>query len=396
MLRPSTSIPRRGRGPLWRDPAIRALVAQAVLLIVLALVIGLLIHNTLLNLEARGIRTGFDFLEGRAGFPISQALLEYTSDSTYGHTFLIGLLNTLLVSALGIVAATLIGFAVGIARLSPNWLLSRLATCYVELFRNIPLLLQILFWYFAVLRSLPSPRQSLSLFDAFYFNVRGMVMPGPETQAGFSATPIALLIAIVVTIGLVIFNRRRQAQTGQRLPVGWIGLGLIAGLPAVVFVLSGSPLHWNVPELTGFNFRGGVQVLPELLALWVALSVYTAAFIAEIVRSGIQSVPHGQVEAANALSLSSGVTLRKVVIPQAMRVIVPQMTSQYLNLIKNSSLATAIGYPDLVAVFAGTTLNQTGQAIEIIAMTMAVYLVISLVVSFLMNIYNARVAIKER
>jgi len=396
MPRSSTTPPRRGRGPLWRNPAVRALIIQAVLFLVLAVFVGYLVHNTLLNLDARGIHTGFGFLEGRAGFSIPQTLVEYTSDSTYGRTFVIGLLNTLLVSALGIVAATLIGFMVGIARLSPNWLLARLATIYVETFRNIPLLVQILFWYYAVLRALPSPRQSLSLFDTFFFNVRGMVMPAPQPLEGFSATPWALLIAVAGAILLGLFAKRRQASTGQALPVYWIGLAIVIGLPLIVFLVTGSPLEWILPEISGFNFHGGINILPELLALWLALSIYTAAFIAEIVRSGILSVSHGQTEAARSLSLPEAITLRKIVIPQAMRVIIPQLTSQYLNLIKNSSLATAIGYPDLVAVFAGTTLNQTGQAIEIIVMTMAVYLVISLTVSFLMNLYNARTLLKER
>ena len=396
MLRPSSSVPRRERGPLWRDPAVRALAAQAVLLAALIAVIVLLVHNTMVNLEARGIHTGFGFLDGRAGFSISQTLIDYTSNSTYGRTFVIGLLNTLLVSALGIVAATIIGFSVGIARLSPNWLLAKLAAGYVELFRNIPLLLQILFWYFAVLRTLPSPRQSLSLFDAFFLNVRGVMLPAPETQPGFGAVWIALLVAVAAAAALAIFARRRQAATGATFPAGWTAAALIVGLPLIVYFISGRPLTWSLPEMMGFNFRGGVHLLPELLALWLALSIYTAAFIAEIVRSGIQAVPKGQTEASQSLSLPGAITLRRVVIPQAMRVIIPQLTSQYLNLIKNSSLATAIGYPDLVAVFAGTTLNQTGQAIEIIAMTMGVYLVISLLVSLLMNIYNARVALKER
>ncbi len=394
MLR--SSIARRERGPLWRDPAFRALVVQVALFLGLAVIIGFLIHNTLANLDARGIRTGFGFLGERAGFTIPQTLIDYTADDSVGRTFVIGLLNTLLVSILGIIAATIIGFAVGIARLSPNWLLAKLATIYVEVFRNIPLLVQILFWYFAVLRSLPSPRQSLSLFEAIFFNVRGLLVPAPQPLAGFAATPWALLVAIVVTAALAIFARKRQAATGKALPIYWLGAAIIIGLPSLVFLITGMPLEWSVPELAGFNFRGGVHVLPELMALWLALSVYTAAFIAEIVRSGIQSVPHGQTEACRSLSLPGGITLRKIVIPQAMRVIVPQLTSQYLNLIKNSSLATAIGYPDLVAVFAGTALNQTGQAIEIIAMTMAVYLVISLAVSLLMNIYNARTLLKER
>jgi len=392
MLRSSS----RERGPLWRDPAFRALLVQGILLLALAAFITMIVSNALANLEARGITTGFGFLGDRAGFSIPQTLIDYSGDSTYGRTFLVGLLNTLLVSIMGIVAATLIGFAVGIARLSPNWLLARLASAYVEIFRNIPLLVQILFWYFAVLQALPSPRQSHSLFEVVFLNVRGLVLPGPLAQPGFAATPVALLVAVAATWWLARFARRRQARTGQPLPVFKLGALLLLGLPALTFVITGMPLEWSIPELKGFNFRGGVTVIPELMALWLALSIYTASFIAEIVRSGIQSVPQGQVEAAKALSLPGGIILRKVVIPQAMRVIVPQLTSQHLNLIKNSSLATAIGYPDLVAVFAGTALNQTGQAIEIVAMTMAVYLLINLVVSALMNLYNARTLLKER
>jgi len=384
------------RVPLWRRPALRALIFQALLLAGLVALIGMMINNALTNLESRGITTGLGFLTERAGFSIPQTLIDYSGDSTYGRTFFVGLLNTLLVSALGIVAATIIGFAVGIARLSPNWLLARLATTFVEIFRNIPLLVQILFWYFAVLQALPSPRQSLSLFEAFFLNVRGITVPAPVAQPGFGFTQLALALAIVVVVSLAFFARRRQVRTGKALPVYRLGAAILIGLPLVVFVVSGAPLSWDVPALKGFNFAGGITVIPELMALWLALSIYTAAFIAEIVRSGIQSVPKGQIEASRAISLPGDITLRKVVIPQAMRVIVPQLTSQYLNLIKNSSLATAIGYPDLVAVFAGTTLNQTGQAIEIIAMTMAVYLTISLVVSALMNVYNARTLLKER
>jgi len=392
MLRSSS----RERGPLWRDPTFRALLVQGILLLALVAFIVMIVANTLANLEARGITTGFGFLNERAGFSIPQTLIAYSGDSTYGRTFLVGLLNTLLVSAMGIVAATLIGFLVGIARLSPNWLLARLATAYVEIFRNIPLLVQILFWYFAVLQALPSPRGSLSLMEVVFLNVRGLVLPDPQAQPGFAATPLALLVAIAATWWLVRFARRRQAATGQALPVFKLGALLLIGLPAAAFLATGMPLTWSIPALKGFNFQGGITVIPELMALWLALSIYTASFIAEIVRSGIQSVPQGQVEAAKALSLPAGIILRKVVIPQAMRVIVPQLTSQHLNLIKNSSLATAIGYPDLVAVFSGTALNQTGQAIEIVAMTMAVYLLINLVVSALMNLYNARTLLKER
>ncbi len=396
MATPSTPPPRGEKPPFWRDPAKRALLFQALMLAGVFAVIGFIVSNTLANLEARGITTGFGFLDDTAGFGIVQSLIEYSPQSSYGRTFVVGLLNTLLVSALGIVAATLIGFLVGIARLSPNWLLARLASAYVEIFRNIPLLLQIFFWYFAVLRSLPSPRQSLSLGEALFLNVRGLVVPDPVGQPGLAWTLWALAAAIIASVVLVRWNRKRQEATGARLPAGWISAAMIVAVPALVFVASGTPLTWELPTLTGFNFRGGITIIPELLALWLALSVYTAAFIAEIVRSGIQAISHGQSEAARALSLSNGLTLRLVVIPQAMRVIIPPLTSQYLNLIKNSSLATAIGYPDLVSVFAGTTLNQTGQAIEVIMMTMLVYLTLSLLVSTFMNWFNARVALTER
>lgn len=392
----SSTPPPRQRPPFWRDPAKRALFFQAVLLAAVFVSIGAIVNNTLNNMQAMGITTGFGFLDDRAGFGIIQSLIDYSPASTYGRTFVVGLLNTLLVSALSIVAATILGFVIGIARLSPNWLLSRLANVYIEVFRNIPLLLQIFFWYFAVLRAMPSPRESLSLGEAIFLNVRGLVIPDPTAQAGLYWTLLALGVAVVVSAVLLRWNRKRQEATGARVPAGWISLALIVGLPLLVFVISGQPLTWQLPELQGFNFRGGITIIPEFTALWLALSIYTAAFIAEIVRSGIQAISHGQTEAARALSLSNGLTLRLVVIPQAMRVIIPPLTSQYLNLIKNSSLATAIGYPDLVAVFAGTTLNQTGQAVEVIMMTMAVYLTISLLVSMFMNWFNARVALVER
>ncbi|HET8790917.1 MAG TPA: amino acid ABC transporter permease [Modicisalibacter sp.] len=395
MARPSTPPPRQ-KPPFWRDPAKRALFFQAVLLLAVVGSIGAIVSNTLNNMQAMGISTGFGFLDDRAGFGIIQSLIDYSPASSYGRTFVVGLLNTLLVSALGVVAATILGFLIGIARLSPNWLLARLASAYIETFRNIPLLLQIFFWYFAVLRALPSPRDSISLGEAIFLNVRGLVMPEPMFQPGLVWTQVAVVVAIIASIVLIRWNRKRQDATGERVPAGWISLGLIIGLPLLVFLISGRPLTWAMPELQGFNFKGGMTIIPEFMALWLALSIYTAAFIAEIVRSGIQAISHGQTEAARALSLSNGFTLRLVVIPQAMRVIIPPLTSQYLNLIKNSSLATAIGYPDLVAVFAGTTLNQTGQAVEVIMMTMAVYLTISLLVSMFMNWFNARVALVER
>lgn len=380
----------------WRDPAKRALLFQLLLLGTVALVLWFMISNTFSNLETRGITTGFDFLDDPAGFAIAQSLIPYSEIDTYGRTFVVGLLNTLLVSFLGIIGATILGFIIGVSRLSSNWLIARLASAYVELFRNIPLLLQMFFWYFAVLRTLPSPRNSVNIGDSAFLNVRGLYLPEPLPGTGFYWVGVALLIAIALSIGLVRWNKRRQEATGKRFAAGWLSLGLILALPVLVFFLLGAPLAWGFPELKGFNFRGGITIIPEFLALWLSLTIYTAAFIAEIVRSGIQAVDHGQTEAAHALGIKNRLTLRLVVIPQAMRVIIPPLTSQFLNLTKNSSLATAIGYPDLVSVFAGTTLNQTGQAIEVISITMLVYLVISLTVSFFMNWFNRRMALVER
>lgn len=382
--------------PFWRDRAKRALIFQFLLITAVIAFLLYIVGNVQANLSARGITTGFGFLDNTAGFGIVQSLIDYSSQSTYGRTFLVGLLNTLLVGGLGVVAATLVGFIIGIARLSPNWLIARLASGYIETFRNIPLLLQIFFWYFAVLRTLPSARDSFSFGEVMFLNVRGLYLPEPLFESGFGLVPLSLVVGVIASVALIILNRRRLDATGKRLPVVWLTLALIIGLPLVVIVATGVPITWDVPELRGFNFRGGVTVIPEFLALWLALTIYTAAFIAEIVRSGIQAISHGQTEAAQALSLPRNLVLRLVVIPQALRVIIPPLTSQYLNLIKNSSLATAIGYPDLVSVFAGTTLNQTGQAIEVIAMTMAVYLSISLLVSMFMNWFNARVALVER
>lgn len=378
------------------DPKVRGIIFQAVAVACVAWMLFYFISNALHNMETRGIATGFAFLENRASFGIAQTLISYSEDDTYGRAFIIGLLNTLLVSVIGIIFATVLGFMVGIARLSKNWLLSRAAAVYIETFRNIPLLLQIFFWYFCVLRNLPAPRQSMSLGDAFFLNVRGLSIPAPVIESGFSFVVGAFIVAIIAIVVLRKWAKKRQYMTGQIFPVFYSGLGLLIGLPLLTFLFSGMPLHWELPELKGFNFRGGFTIIPELFSLAVALTIFTAASIAEIVRSGIMSVSKGQVEAASALGLRGGLTLRFVIIPQAMRVIIPPLTSQFLNLVKNSSLATAVGYPDLVSVFMGSTLNQTGQAVEIIAMTMAVYLTISLVTSALMNMYNAKNALVER
>jgi general L-amino acid transport system permease protein len=378
------------------DPKVRGIIFQAVAVACVAWMLFYFISNALHNMETRGIATGFAFLDNRASFGIAQTLISYSEDDTYGRAFIIGLLNTLLVSAIGIVFATALGFVVGIARLSKNWLLSRAAAVYIETFRNIPLLLQIFFWYFCVLRNLPAPRQSMSLGDAFFLNVRGLSIPAPVIESGFSFVVGAFIVAIIAIVVLRKWAKKRQYLTGQIFPVFYSSLGLLIGLPLLTFLFSGMPLHWELPELKGFNFRGGFTIIPELFSLAVALTIFTAASIAEIVRSGIMSVSKGQVEAASALGLRGGLTLRFVIIPQAMRVIIPPLTSQFLNLVKNSSLATAVGYPDLVSVFMGSTLNQTGQAVEIIAMTMAVYLTISLITSALMNMYNAKNALVER
>ena len=382
---------------LWRDAAWRAILFQLILIVAVVALGGWIVNNTLTNLEHRGISTGFDFLDQAAGFGINQTLVEYDESHSYGRTFLVGLLNTLLVSALGVILATVLGFSIGIARLSSNWLLAKIATVYIEVFRNIPLLLQIFFWYFAVLRILPSPRESFSFLDAFFLNVRGIYMPMPAFETGAGAVVSGLLIAVAAVIALKLISRRQQIKTGRVLPYfAPIAVFLLVACPAFAWMISDVQFHWDLPALKGFNFKGGLEIIPELAALWFALSIYTAAFIAEVVRSGIESVSKGQKEAAAALGLKPAKVLNLVVIPQAMRVIIPPLTNQYLNLIKNSSLATAIGYPDLVNVFAGTTQNQTGQAIEVIAMTMAVYLTISLVVSVIMNLYNRWMALVER
>jgi len=384
------------KSSLLYDPQVRSAVFQVLLVGFLIWLFWTIFQNTLSNLESRGITTGFDFLTNPAGFEILMSLIPYSAASTYGETFLVGLLNTVLVSFLGIIIATVLGFVMGVARLSNNWLVAKIASVYVETMRNIPLLLQIFFWYFAVLQPLPSPRKSLEFAESVFVNNRGLYVPGPIGGDGFNAVLIAFFLGVIGTIVLARWSKKRQEATGQQFPIFYSALGLILGLPLVLFFVLGAPLSWEMPALKGFNFQGGVRVIPELIALLLALSTYTAAFIAEIVRSGIQAVPHGQSEAAASLGVKRSVALRLIIIPQAMRVIIPPLTSQYLNLAKNSSLATAIGYPDIVNVFMGTTLNQTGQAVEIVAMTMAVYLFVSLTISVVMNSYNKAMSLKER
>lgn len=383
------------RASLLYDPKVRGIFFQAVLLIAIVWIAWYATTNAIANLQRQNIASGFGFLDATASFEISQTLISYSPASTYGRAFVVGLLNTLLVAAIGVVLATIIGLLIGIARLSSNWLLRQLATAYVEILRNIPVLLQLVFWYFAVLKALPGPRQSLTFFGAA-LNIRGLFLPRPVFGAGSGAFDAAVIVALIA-IGVVhLWAKRRQVATGQQFPVFWTSLGLLIGLPFLALAATGFPVTFDLPELKGFNYVGGIIVGPELVALVMGLTLYTASYIAEIVRAGIVAVNKGQSEAAHALGLSQGATLRLVVLPQALRVIIPPLTSQYLNLTKNSSLAVAIGYPDLVGVFAGTVLNQTGQAIECILITMGVYLTISLVTSGIMNWFNARVALVER
>ncbi len=381
---------------LFYRPEVRQIIYQVVLVVLLVSGGWWVINNVAENLRRQNIASGFEFLDRTAGFDISQSLIEYSNVSTYGQAFWAGLLNTLLVAALGIVLATILGFLVGIARLSSNWVVAKLATVYVETIRNVPLLLQLMFWYFAVLKNLPAPRQSFALAGGAFLNVRGLYLPAPVPEAGFNVVQIVLLFGVLASIGIYFWARRRQQLTGQQFPILWTSLGLILGLPFIAYLVMGAPLDWQYPVLRGFNFQGGLVMLPEFIALLLGLATYTASFIAEIVRAGILGVPKGQKEAARAVGLSNGQMLRLVVIPQAARIIIPPLTSQYLNLTKNSSLAVAIGYPDFVSVFTGTVLNQTGQAVEVILMTMGVFLTISLLTATFMNWFNRRMALVER
>ncbi|HEY8381736.1 MAG TPA: amino acid ABC transporter permease [Microvirga sp.] len=386
---------------LLYDPRVRGLFYQVLLVAVVAYLFYAAATNAVENLRRARIASGFGFLEVTAGFDISQAFIAFSAaGSTYGEAFIVGLLNTLVVAVIGIFFATILGFLIGIARLSTNWMVAKVAMVYVEIVRNLPLLLQLLFWYNAVLTPLPQPRNSIEMGAGFFINARGLFMPRP-----IYAWDVWILLAVSAAgiVGSLVYRRwakRRQAQTGQQAPIGLVTLGLVLVLPALVWILlaliGANPITFEIPEKGTFNLRGGMQILPEFVALLVGLVTYTAGFIAEVVRAGILAVSKGQTEAAGSLGLKPGQTLRLVVIPQAMRVIIPPLTSQYLNLTKNSSLAVAIGYPDLVQVFMGTVLNQTGQAIEVVVITMGVYLTISLLTSFVMNIYNRRVAIVER
>lgn len=380
----------------YNDPKVRSIAYQVALCVAIAFLVYGAASNAIENLARAKIASGFGFWDNTAGFDISQTLISYSNVSTYGRAFWVGLFNTLLVAGLGIVFATVLGFIVGISRLSKNWLVNKAASFYVETIRNLPLLLQLLFWYNAVLKALPELRESIVIPGGAFLNNRGLFLPQPQFLYGFEAVIAALVVGIGGSIAFTIWARKRQERTGQQAPVFLTALALVIGLPLIVFALKGFPLAFNYPQGGRFNISGGIEVLPEFAALLFGLSIYTAAFIAEVVRAGILAVSHGQTEAAYSLGLRAPPTLRLIVVPQAMRVIIPPLTSQYLNLTKNSTLAVAIGYPDLVQIFTGTVLNQTGQAVEVVAITMAVYLTISLATSLLMNFYNSRIALVER
>lgn len=380
---------------LFYDPKVRGVVTQVLLALLLFFLVLWVIGNTAENLKRSNIASGFDFLKGRAGFDIAQTPIPYNSDSTYLRALYVGVINTLIVSALGIVTALALGFFVGVGRLSGNWLVRSMATVYVEIFRNVPPLLQIFFWYFGVLSVLPQPKQSIALPLDSFLNNRGLFTPRLMWGEGSGLILAGFATAAVIAFFTARWSKKRQQETGRQFPVVLTTAALAIGFPLLAFFLTGMPVEVEAPKLSTFNLSGGMQIKPEFLSLYLALSVYTAAFIAEIVRAGIMGVAKGQTEASQALGLSRSQLLKLVIIPQAMRIIIPPLTSQFLNLTKNSSLAIAIGYPDLVAV-GGTILNQTGQAVEIVAVWMVAYLGISLLTSAFMNWFNAKMALVER
>ncbi len=392
---PVDAVPRPSRPAFWRDPAVRGIAYQILFVGIVVAVGWFLVHNTLVNLDRQNIATGFGFLHREASFAIGESLIPYAPSDTYARAFLVGLVNTLYVAVLGIVLATILGALIGVARLSRNWLVAKLSLVYVETFRNIPLALQLLFWWSLLRAGAPAPRQAWQPLPGFFVSNRGVEFPVPQSSPAHLWMFLAFVVGIAGTVFVSRWARQRQMATGAQFPSGWLGAGLIAGLPLLVFLAAGAPLALDWPALKGFNFAGGGTVSPEFAALLLGLTIYTASFIAEIVRAGILSVSWGQSEAASALGLRPGLTMRLIVLPQALRVIIPPITSQYLNLTKNSSLAVIIGYPDLVSI-ANTTINQTGQAVEGIALIMAVYLAISLAIALAMNLYNRAVALVER
>lgn len=386
--------PKRGIRLSWADERFRSIIWQILVVGVVVGIVWWLVRNTAHNLEVRRIATGWGFLSREAGLPVAESLIPYSPTDTYARALMVGVLNTLKIAVVGVVLATIIGTLIGIARLSKNWLLSRIAAAYIEVVRDLPLLLQLLFWY-AILQGLPAPRQALHPVEGVFLSNRGLKLPWIQWQDAHSFALLGLILGIVGAVLYARSARAKQMADGRPRKVWPVAAGLVVGLPVLIWAGLGAPWQGDIPALRGFNFQGGLTITPEYFALLIGLVMYTAAFIAEIVRAGILSVAKGQWEAAEALGLPRGRILRMIVLPQALRVIVPPMTSQYLNLTKNSSLAVAIGYQDIVSI-SNTTLNQTGQAIEGIAIIMVVYLTISLSISLFMNWYNARIALVER
>ncbi len=388
------STPRAKVAP-WNDPVIRGWVFQIVVVALVGLLAWFLVSNTIENLERQKIASGFQYLEREAGFEIGDSMIPYSPANTYARAIFVGLLNTLKVAVLGIILATTLGTMIGVGRLSPNWLLAKICEGYVEMFRNVPLLLWLFLIYKMISEAFPGPRQAINVLDSFFLSNRGLYFPVPVADPIHKWMGLAFLIGAVATIVVKRWAKRRQDVTGQPFPTIKAAIALMVGLPAVVWLLGGAPHHMSWPALKGFNFEGGVVIQPEFTSLLVGLVLYTSAFVAEIVRSGILALNKGQTEAALAIGLSRGQVMRLVLLPQALRIIVPPMTSQYLNITKNSSLAIAIGFPDLVASV-NVTINQTGQAIENILIIMAAYLSVSLSISAFMNWYNKRIALTER
>jgi general L-amino acid transport system permease protein len=378
----------------YNNPTLRSIVIQVVLVVGVVGLVGWLTNNTITNLHERGIASGFGFLSQRAGFDMT-TLLPTTSESTYGFMLLAGLVDTIVVSLLAIIIATILGLVVGIARLSSNWLIRTIATVYIEFFRNIPPLVVILFWYLAVIAALPNIRDAIQLGPDVSLSNRGFFMPRPVFGDNFGWTVGAFVLGLVLAYGIGRWGRARQMRTGKSFPSFWVGLAVVVVLTLGTFLASGDPLTIEVPVKTRFNINGGWTLSPEFATMFLALGVYTASYVGEIVRSGIMAVSHGQTEAARALGLRGGLTLRLVVLPQALRVIIPPLASEYLNITKNTSLAVAVGFADLVAV-GNNVLNPTGQSIEVVAIWMAFYLGLSIVISLAMNWFNARIALTER
>jgi general L-amino acid transport system permease protein len=387
------SVP--GKVPFWLDPKKRAIFYQIAVWLLAILLVYYLTSNTLVNLEKQSIATGWGFLNKESAFEIGESLIPYSAANTYARALLVGALNTLKVAFIGIFITIILGTIIGIARLSTNWLVSKLASIYIEVMQDIPILLQLFFWYAMFYEIFPSPRQALNPMEGVFICNRGLIFAVPEANPAYKYVMLAFIVACVAIYFMRRWARDRQAKTGYAFPVFRVSLGILIALPLITWLAFGAPLKMSVPKLAGFNFRGGTTMSPEFIALLLGLVLYTAAFVAEVVRAGIQSVSKGQREAAMSIGLKQAHVLNLVILPQALRVIIPPLTSQMLNLTKNSSLAVAIGFPDFVSV-ANTTINQTGQSIEGVALIMAVYLLFSLSTSAFMNWYNKRVALVER